>query len=182
MRIFGPHMPAEKDSSGKPTKKTKRGGHFQIEIWLKKIGLAQKTFSRSHLGDRIVRNARAPPRSMFSCCFTAFDAFFSGGSRPFLGSLLGGHIFSFKSRNFFRGLRSHFLVQISELFLEGCIYIFSAILGVQTPALDPPKNMILARCSEVHRKCCRGSVSRGSLPGNCHVLQQNDFGLQVLKE
>ena len=67
---------------------------------------------------------------------------------------------------FSRGLRS-------ELFLEGCVYIFSAILGVQTPTLDPPKNIILAKCSdtEVHRKCFRGSVSRGSLSGNCHVLQ-----------
>ena len=37
-------------------KNEKGGGHFQIEVWLKKIGLAQKTCSRSHLGDRLVRN------------------------------------------------------------------------------------------------------------------------------
>ena len=66
---------------------------------------------------------------------------------------------------------SHFLVHTSEIFsrpavtfsrsnfgtfLEGSVYVFSAILGVQTPASlwTAPKNMILARSSdtEVHRK------------------------------
>ena len=113
---------------------------------VEEVGLAQKTFSWSHLGDRIVRNARAPPRSMFSCCFIAFDAF----SREHLGHF-SGH---------FSGW-SHFLVQISELFSRsavtfsrsnfgtfsrGCVYIFSAILGVQNSSFGhPPKNMILAR-------------------------------------
>ena len=86
-----------------------------------------------------MRNARAPPRSMFSCCFTAFDAF----SREDLGHFSG---------HFSRW--SHFLVQISELFSRPAVTFsrsnfgtfssrvastFSrAILGVQTPALDPP--------------------------------------------
>ena len=182
VRIFGPHMPAQKNRSGKPTKKTKRGGHFQIEIWLKKSAWFRNIFSESSRRQDCEKRKGAPSLDVF-LLFYCIGRVFSGASRPLLGSLLGGHIFSFKSRNFFRGPRSHFLVQISELCLEGCIYIFSAILGVQTPALNPPKNMILARCSDTedHRKWVFGSVSRGSLSGNCHVLQQKDCGLQVSK-
>ena len=110
---------------------------------------------------------------MFSCCFAAFDAFsredlghFSGHfsvvtfSRSNLGTFFEvcGHIFSFKFRNFFSRVASIFSRQFSEYKLQ---------------LWSPPKNMSLARCSdtEVHRKCFRGSVSRGSLSGNCHLLQ-----------
>ena len=80
-----------------------------------------------------MRNARAPPRSMFSCYFTAFAAFsredlghFSGRfsvvtfSRSNLGTFFEacGHIFSFKFRNFFSRVASTFSRQFSEYKLQ----------------------------------------------------------------
>ena len=183
VRIFGPHTPAQKKPFWETDEKTKKGGGiFKLRYGWKNRPGSENIFSESSRRQDCEKCKGTPSLDVF-LLFYCICCVFSGGSRPFLGSLLGGHIFSFKSRNFFRGLRSHFLVQISELFLEGCVCIFSAILGVQTPALDPPKNMILARCldTEVHRQCFLGRVSRGSLSGNCHVLQQKDCGLKVSK-
>ena len=131
-----------KNSFGKPTQKREfrreRGAIFKLRYGWKNRPGSENIFSESSRRQDCETCKGTPSLDVF-LLFYCIWCVFSGGSRPFLGSLLGGHIFSFKSRNFFRGLRSHFLVPVSELFLEGCVYIFSPILGVQTPALDPPQ-------------------------------------------
>ena len=124
---------------GNRRKRRKGGGAiFKLRYGWKKSAWIRKHFLGA-ISETGLWEMQGHPLARFFLLFYCIWCVFSGGSRPFLGSLLDGHIFSFKSRNFFRGLRSHFLVQISELFFEGCVYIFSAILGIQTPPLDPPK-------------------------------------------
>ena len=120
-----------------------------------------------------MRNARAPPRSMFSCCFTAFDAFsredlghFSGHfsvvtfSRSNLGTFFEacGHIFSFKFRIFFSSVASTFSRQFSEYKLQLWTppkHGFGKVLGYG----GPQKMFPWKRFSWI-------------FVGNCHVLQQ----------
>ena len=47
VRIFGPHMPAQKKNVLGNRRKNDKGGHFQIEIWLKKRPGSENIFSES---------------------------------------------------------------------------------------------------------------------------------------
>ena len=171
-------MPAQ-NSSGTQTEKRKGGAHFQIEIRLKKSAWFRKHFPRSHLGDRTVRNARAPSRSVFSLFVLLRLGRISATSRV---TSRWSDFFVQISEQFSR-VAVTFCRSISVFFLEGCVYIFSGISRSANSSLGtPPKSMFLARCSgvEVHRECFLVSVSRESLSGNFQVLLQKDRHTHVL--